>query len=256
MKLLLTLSYLGTDFCGFQAQANGRTVQTVLTEAAERTFGFPCHITGCSRTDSGVHALHFCATLAPAEGAFDGWCSIPTSKVPRAMNQHLPTDVSVLSAEEREDTFHPRYDVLKKQYLYLVRAGGERDPFTAGREYHFRRAFPEGALARMQQAAAHMTGTHDFSSFMAAGSKITDAVRTVYTADVTEEDGRLAFRFSADGFLYNMVRIMVGTLLDVGVGKTAPDAIPAIIEARDRDCAGATAPPEGLYLEHVYYRED
>lgn len=255
MKLLLKIRYIGSAYCGFQSQKNGRTVQEVLTEASRKVFGEPCFVTGCSRTDAGVHALGFCCTVEPQRRRED-WCGVPAGKVHRAYESVLPPDISVIAAAEVPDGFHPRYDCTGKRYIYRFSDALYRDPFEEGRSERVKFRLTDERLDIMKCAAEHFTGRHDFSSFMASGSKITDAVRTVSEACVTKETEHTAvFSVSADGFLYNMVRIMAGTLIDTARELIAPEDIPGIIEARDRSRAGRTASPCGLYLDEVYYRD-
>lgn len=257
MKLLLKVSYIGTEYAGFQCQKNGRAIQNVLTAAAEKVFGFPCAVTGCSRTDAGVHALGFCATVAPKENREEPWSSIPPGKVNRAFAPHLPDDIAIVAAACVADDFHPRYSSKGKEYVYKIWDAPYDDPFMAGRSYRHRRGVSDEGIRRMQKAAENLVGYYDFSSFMASGSKIVDARRTVLYANVERAaDGLICFRVAADGFLYNMVRIMAGTLLDCAMGKFEPEDIVDIIEARDRSRAGFTAPPEGLYLSRVFYDEE
>lgn len=249
MKILLKLSFVGSAYCGWQAQNNGKTVQQTLTDAANKLFGFECDVTGCSRTDSGVHANMFCATVAKKRT--DGIeTSIPLSNLPKAINCFLPDDISVFEAKEVPEDFHARYSVKYKEYIYKIHTRPERDAFLSGRAWHVPKALDVDA---MDMAAEKFKGTHDFSAFMAAGSKITDPVRTVFDAEVKREGDIIIFRVSADGFLYNMVRIMAGTLVDVGEGRIKSDNIETIIKGLDRASAGRTAPPYGLYLNKVVY---
>ncbi len=257
MKLLLKVSYIGTEYSGFQCQKNGRAIQNVLTEAAGKVFGFPCDVTGCSRTDAGVHALGFCCTVSPRERAEEKWCSIPASKVNRAFAPYLPTDIAVVAAAAVSDDFHPRYSSKGKEYIYKIWDAKYDDPFVAGRAYRHRRGVSEEGIRRMQKAAENLVGYNDYSAFMATGSKITDARRTVYYANVERTaDGMICFKVAADGFLYNMVRIMAGTLMDCAHGKFEPEDVKSIIASKDRSRAGFTAAPEGLYLSRVFYDED
>ncbi len=256
MKILLSLRFLGTAYCGYQIQPNGVTVQQRLNEATEALFGYPCDIVGCSRTDSGVHANMFCVTVTK-KGMPSLDTSIPIEAIPRALATHLPEDISVLSAEAVEDDFHPRYDVHHKEYVYRIWNRPERNPFLRDRAWHCPRPIDDEGLLQMQKAADTWIGTHDFASYMAAGSKITDSVRTIYEAEVTREaDGTILFRVSANGFLYHMVRILVGTLMDVAYGKFTPSDVEAITGACDRTAAGQTAPAHGLYLNRVVYHKD
>ena len=252
MKRLIKLSYLGKNFCGYQAQSVGRSVQGELTRAAAELFGVRCDITGCSRTDSGVHANTFCATVSE-RGGLGLSTSLSIERIPRAFNAHLPEDISVFSAEWVDDSFHPRYDVKYKEYIYRIYLGEQRNPFEYGRSLFYGQNIGDEAIEKMNAAASQFVGKHDFASFMAQGSSVSSTVREVMYADVKREGDILVFRVAADGFLYNMVRIMMGTLIAVAKGKIQPDAISEIIEAKDRSLAGMTVSPEGLYLNKVEY---
>ncbi|MBE6598076.1 MAG: tRNA pseudouridine(38-40) synthase TruA [Ruminococcaceae bacterium] len=254
MKYLLKIMYDGTDYCGFQSQRNGRSVQEVLTAAMSELFGVDCTVTGCSRTDAGVHALGFCAAVS-AKAPEDGdRLTIPPSKLPRAADRFLPRDISVRCAACVEDSFHPRYDVVSKEYIYKMSDAAYRDPFTDGKVWRLKKPLPDCGLSRMTEAAAAIPGYRDFSSFMASGSKITDARRTVHRLTVSRgEDGIITLRIAADGFLYNMVRIITGTLIDTAFGTFSPADMEGIIAAADRRAAGKTAPACGLYLNEVTY---
>ena len=252
MKILLTIQYVGTCYAGYQVQNNGITIQGCLTEAAERLFGFPCDITGCSRTDSGVHANMFCATVT-RKGCPDIETTLPQDKLPRVMNSFLPGDISVISAAWVSEEFHPRYDVKYKEYVYKIWNKPEKNPFLNGRAWHYPREISEEKICEMRRAAALFVGTYDFSSYMAQGSSVSDTVRTINYADVTKEGDLITFRVAGNGFLYNMVRIMTGTLISVAEGKINDSDIPKITEARDRRMAGITAPADGLYLNKVVY---
>ena len=254
MKILLRIAFLGSAYCGYQVQPNGVTVQQKLNEAARDLFGYECDIVGCSRTDSGVHANEFCVTVAKKGEPFIQ-TTVPTEKIPQALSVRLPKDISVLSASEVEESFHPRYDVVYKEYLYQIWNGQARNPFLEDRSWHCPKQIDEEALLRMQKAAEAFVGKHDFASFMAADSKIKDSVRTVIDASVVRQGDLIIFKVSADGFLYNMVRIFMGTLVDVAYGRIDPADIVSIIESRDRSKAGVTAPPQGLFLNKVKYKE-
>ena len=252
MKLLLYLSYLGSDFCGYQVQPERRTVQGELCRAAQELFGFDCDITGCSRTDSGVHANMFCATVTKkGDDTLD--THISAEKIPSAMNAHLPPDIAVWGADWRDDDFHPRYDVKYKEYIYRIYNRRERDPFEEGRSLHYPRVISEVAFDNMNKAAQNLQGVHDFSAFMAQGSKVESTVRNIYYASVERQGDVVVFRVAADGFLYNMVRILTGTLISVAERKISPNEIKDIIESCDRGRAGMTAPAHGLYLNKVQY---
>ena len=254
MKLLIKISYLGTRYCGYQAQPNGETVQQKLNEATRALFGFDCDIVGCSRTDSGVHAKEFCATVCK-KGTEELQTTIPIERIPQAMNMYLPPDISVFEAEWVPGSFHARYSVVAKEYVYRIYNRREMDPFEVGRAAHLPVRLTEEDLQRMRQAADAFCGTHDFSAYMAQGSKITDPVRTIMLSLVKRDGDLILFRVRADGFLYNMVRILAGTLVEVGQGKIDPADIPSITESRDRSRAGLTMPACGLYLNRVFYKE-
>jgi len=252
MKLFLRLSFLGTAYCGYQVQENAPSIQKVLNETAEKVFGFPCDIVGCSRTDSGVHAEEFCVSVTKRkEGGLN--TSIPVEKIPTAMNCFLPDDISVLEAFFVPEEFHARYGVKYKEYVYRIWNGAVRNPFLADRMAFLPMPIGEEALVRANEAAARLVGKKDFRAFMASGSKVTDTVRTVYDARLTREGDVISFRVSADGFLYNMVRIMAGTLIDVMLGRKTPSDVTDILESQDRHRAGSTAPAQGLYLHRVSY---
>jgi tRNA pseudouridine38-40 synthase len=246
MKYLLKLSYCGTDFAGFQVQPNADTVQAALMRAAEKIFTVPCKITGCSRTDSGVHALEYFATLEPAEGGAD----IPPEKLPRALGSVLPESIAVMAAKRVEDGFAVRRAVSGKEYVYVIWTQPYGNPFLAGRAWQYKKPLD---VQKMNKAAKYIVGKQDFASFMASGSDIEDTVRSITRCEaVCESDGNVHIYVAADGFLYNMVRIIVGTLVGVSEGKISPCELEAIIAAKDRKKAGRTAPADGLYLNKVF----
>ena len=253
MKILLRVAFLGKAYCGYQVQPNGITVQQMLNEAARDLFGYDCDIVGCSRTDSGVHANEFYVAVSKKGLGFIE-TSIPVEKIPQAMSVRLPNDISVLSASVVDDSFHPRYDVVYKEYIYQIWNGKARNPFLVDRSWHCPKYIDDEALLRMQIAAKAFIGKKDFASFMAADSKIKDSVRPVMDASVKREGDLITFRVSADGFLYNMVRIFTGTLVDVAYGRIDVNDIEKIISACNRKMAGTTAPPEGLFLNKVVYK--
>ncbi len=253
MKILLHISFVGTNYCGYQVQPNGITIQQKLNEAAEQLFGYSCDIVGCSRTDSGVHANEFCATVSKKkENHIE--TNIPIERIPLALTSYLPENICVNFAEWVNDEFHPRYDVKYKEYIYKIWNHPVRNPFLNDRAWHCPKIIDNTMLKRMNDAAQKYVGTHDFSSYMAADSKVVDTVRTVTAAEVYKEgDNIIIFKVCADGFLYNMVRIMTGTLVDTAYGKIEPCQIEEITESHDRKKAGSTAPACGLYLNKVVY---
>lgn len=252
MKILLKISYIGTNYCGYQVQPNGISIQQRLNEAAQALFGFECDVVGCSRTDSGVHANAFCATVAK-KGTNALITGISIEKIPLAFSAHLPRDICVFDAAWVSDDFHARYDVKEKEYIYRFYNRSVRDPFEEDRACHVPKPLEDADVIRMQQAAQLLVGTHDFAAYMAQGSKVESTVRTIYRAEVLKEGSMICFRVSANGFLYNMVRILAGTLLAVGQGKLEPSDIERITEKKDRSLAGSTMPACGLYLNRVVY---
>lgn len=252
MKLLIKIRYLGTNYCGYQVQPTGVSIQQKLNEASLALFGFDCDIVGCSRTDSGVHANGFCATVAK-KGTETLETSVETKKIPIALSAHLPEDICVFDAKWVPENFHARYDVKEKEYLYRIWNAPIRNPFENGRAFHVPKRIDDNALARMQDAAARFCGTHDFAAYMAQGSVVADTVRTVTKATVERDGDLILFRVAADGFLYNMVRILTGTLLEVAKGNLSPEDIDRVTAGRDRAAAGATVPACGLYLDSVRY---
>lgn len=252
MKLLLKISYLGKDFYGYQIQKDKRTVQGELNTACRDLFGYDCDITGCSRTDSGVHANCFCATVTKKGEAYID-TEISLSKIPLAINSRLPDDISVYDAEWKAEDFHPRYDVKYKEYVYRIFNRQASSPFESGRAWHYPRVLGDDMIEKMNIAAQSFVGEHDFSAFMAQGSNVSSTVRNVKYASVKKQGDIIIFTVAADGFLYNMVRIMTGTLIAVGEGKILPENVEKIILSKDRSMAGMTAPAEGLYLNNVIY---
>ncbi len=243
MNVLIKLAYDGTNYCGFQIQDDVPTVFGIFQDALLKILGHPTDIKGCSRTDSGVHAKEFCLSFRTEK-------QLNLHRLPLALNANLPADIRVKEAVQVDEDFHARYSSKGKEYTYYILNSHIDDPFT--NKYYYKVATPLDT-DRMNRAAQHYVGTHDFRSFMAAKSKITDCVRTVYSARVEREGDMVKFIVSADGYLYNMVRIMVGTLLDVGKGITTPDHVRQVISATDRSRAGATVPPQGLFLTKVFY---
>jgi tRNA pseudouridine38-40 synthase len=196
----------------------------------------------------------FCATVT-FKGQDYMETTIPADRIPRALNIHLPDAVAAYEALWVPADFHPRYSVTSKEYLYRIYNNQNRDPFAVGRAWHYPRPVSEEQLAAMQRAAAAFVGKRDFTACMAAGSKIVDATRHVMAASVEREGDYITFRVRADGFLYNMVRIMVGTLAEVAEGRMTPESIPARLDSLDRGSFGRTAPAEGLYLNRVFYND-
>ncbi len=242
-NFLLEISYNGSAYHGWQVQSNAVTVQEKLQDAIEYVFGKREDVKGCSRTDSGVHANMFCCNFRTEK-------DIPVSKIPAALNANLPFDIAVKSCKEVPYDFHARYDCKGKEYVYKIWNAQERNPFTNGLYYHYKYNIDADVLNKEAQS---FVGVHNFSSFCAAGSSVEDMTREIYSCRVERQGDEVLFYVSGNGFLYNMVRIMVGTLLDVSSGKIEKGKISEIILAESREKAGFTAPPDGLYLNKVYY---
>ena len=246
VKLLLKISYLGSAYNGWQVQKDRKTVQKTMQDAVETAFGKRFPITGCSRTDSGVHANMFCCTVEFG----DIRTSIPIEKIPVILSRLLPDDISVYDACRVPDSFHPRYDATGKEYIYLIWNGAVKNPFLTERAMFYPKPLD---VNLMNEAARCFLGKHNFASFMSSGSKITDTIRRIDTSRVEREGDKIMFTIAGNGFLYNMVRIMAGTLIEAGSGKIAPNDVSEIIRACNRKKAGARAPSCGLYLNRVFY---
>lgn len=250
MKLLLEISYLGSNYCGFQVQKNAVTIQQKVQDAIEALYGTRYPIQGCSRTDAGVHARQYFCTAELG----DDINRIPCDKLPYAVNCYMPCDISVISARMADNSFHVRHDVLFKEYEYIIYNSRINNPFYYGRTWRHFISNPD--ISNMAKAAKLIEGKHDFSSFMASGSDISDTVRTVKSCGVTADGDLIRILISADGFLYNMVRIIAGTLAAVAEKKLKPESITDIINSCNRENAGCTAPPEGLYLNRVVFTKE
>lgn len=241
----LTLQYDGTNYAGFQRQPNGITIQEELEKALRKVTGNPeLHIGGAAgRTDAGVHArgqvVHFQTESR-----------VPTDRWPYALNQQLPPDIVVVGADEVPEGFHARYWALSKRYRYTITTGPFPSPLTRLYTYHYSRPLEIG---RMAEAAALLVGRHDFAAFRSSGGAAKTSVRTIYQLKVTATDPFIWIDVTADGFLYNMVRIIAGTLLEVGAGSRSLEEVQQALETGCRNLAGRTLPPHGLCLETVTY---
>lgn len=242
-RIRLIVAYDGTNYVGWQLQDNGVSVQQRLNEAALGITGEHIQLHGSGRTDSGVHA---CAQVAH----FDTEARMPADKFAIALNMRLPRDIRVLYSEEAPEDFHARFSAKNKTYRYTVQLGLHADVFARTTSLHVHTPID---VARMQLAAKDALGEHDFSAFMSVGSKLTNTVRTITQSDWTLNGKFLTYEVSANGFLYNMVRILVGTMLEIGSGKLPQDALARAIASGNRDDAGGTAPPHGLCLWRVQY---
>ncbi|MBR6808191.1 MAG: tRNA pseudouridine(38-40) synthase TruA [Clostridia bacterium] len=258
MKLLLKIAYDGAAYHGFQYQPNALSVQEVLTACVSKAFSVECTVTGCSRTDAGVHALGFCAAVEPKDEGLKGekWCTVPPSKVHRLLNMHLPGDIAVTGAAVVDDSFHPRYSAHSKEYVYRICDSVYPDPFKRSRAYHIKRRLTDEQIKIMNEFGKILLGRHDFSGFMAQGSSVKDTVRTLYRLEVKRvSEFEVTLTVSGDGFLYNMVRIITGTLLDAAFGRITSEDVKNALEKCDRSRTGFTVPAEGLYLNRVEYGE-
>lgn len=242
-NLLLTLCFDGSDYHGWQVQENAVTVQSTLQDAVERILGVRENIIGCSRTDAGVHAEMFCCNMRTEK-------EMPPEKLQTALNAVLPRDIAVLSIKEVPYEFHARYDCKGKVYKYLIWNARTRNPFYENRAYHY--PWPLDVSVLNEQIKAFL-GTHDFSAFCASGSSVEDRVREITRAEILRNGDLVEIYIGGNGFLYNMVRIMVGTLLGIQAGNIPKSSIPWILEEKDRQNAGVTAPAHGLYLHEVRY---
>lgn len=246
-RILLIVRYDGTAYHGWQVQPNGVTVQQTLQDAIEAVTGVRSGVIGCSRTDAGVHADMFCCT-------FDTESALRGNKLCSALNFHLPHDIAVYDAREVGEDFHPRYHAAGKRYIYRIWNGTQRHPVYA--PYSLHRNAPLD-VESMNRAAADFVGRHDFAAFCGAGSDVQGTTqRTIRACSVERQGDMVLFTVEGDGFLYNMVRIMVGTLLEIAAGRMAADSIPAILDSCDRGMAGPTAPAHGLCLDYVFYDEE
>ncbi len=252
LNVLITIQYDGTNFCGWQIQPDKRTVQGEIEYVLKYIAGEDIHIHGTSRTDAGVHALGQCAS-------FDWNCTMPVEKLPMVMNRRFgacglgrsgrPGDIKIIDARVMPEGFHARYDCKGKTYRYII--DRSKDIFRRNYAYLITEDLD---IEAMKAAAAHIVGTHDFKCFEASGATPRETtVRTIRALTIEEDEERIIIEVTGDGFLYNMVRIIDGTLTEVGQGKKKASDLPEIIESRDRCKAGFTAPPQGLYLKEIYF---
>ncbi|MGE5417882.1 MAG: tRNA pseudouridine(38-40) synthase TruA [Acidobacteriota bacterium] len=243
MRVKATIEYDGTDFNGFQRQPELRTVDQTLEKAILKVTGELIRVTGAGRTDAGVHALGQVVS-------FDTESSVPPERFALAINSYLPEDLQVLRSEEVDTDFHPRRSAVNKTYRYRVYR--ERAGYSFWRRYAHLYA-GDLNIEDMRSAAAIVVGEHDFRSFMASGSSVEDCVRTIFDFTIVEEQPWLTFEVTGNGFLYNMVRNLVGTLLEVGRGAMTVKQFKEVVESRNRTLAGPTAPANGLFLVEVRY---
>lgn len=244
-RVKLIVAYDGTNYHGWQIQPNGITIESELNRHLSELLGEEIRVIGASRTDAGVHALGNVAV-------FDTNARMPADKISYAMNTRLPSDIRIQDSCEVSPDFHPRFQKTVKTYEYRIL--NRRFPDPTKRLYSFFNYFPLDVV-KMQRASLYLVGEHDFKSFCTAKPGIDDTVRTVYSLEVVRENDMITIRISGSGFLYNMVRIIAGTLMRVGAGAIEPEQVKEILEARDREMAGETARPEGLTLVEIRYGE-
>ena len=254
-NIKLVIEYDGTNYHGWQSQQNAKTIQNILEEAICKLTGENCSLIGSSRTDSGVHALGQVANFITGS-------RIPAGKFAYALNSILPDDIVIKRSLEVELDFHSTHSAKAKKYRYLIHNSVFPSALLKNRAFHV--SYPLDMEA-MRKAVSYFIGKHDFRAFCASGSSVKTSVRTVFDAHMNEvtdmfkmcgssvESRLICIEISGDGFLYNMVRIIAGTLIEVGMGRRKAEDMPGIIEGRDRKKAGKTAPAHGLYLVEVYY---
>ncbi len=244
-NIKLTLEYDGSNYCGWQKQLNARSIQATLEKAIMEITKEDVDLIGSGRTDSCVHALNQVANFYTSS-------KIPSERFVLAINTKLPSDIAVVASEEVGEEFHSRYDAIGKEYKYLIYNNKVRSPLKKNYSYHVNYKLDREA---MKKALNYFVGEHDFRGFMSTGSSIKGTVRTINYVELIENEEMIEITIRGSGFLYNMVRIIVGTIVDIGIGKIDGDSIKDIIDSKDRTGAGHTAPPEGLYLSKVFYPE-
>ena len=242
-RIKLTVAYDGTDYCGWQVQPNGMTVEEILNRELSALTGEEVKVIGASRTDAGVHAEGNVAV-------FDTETGIPAERIAYALNCRLPEDIVAVKSEEVPGDWHPRYQCSVKTYEYRILNREMPDPVCRRSTVHI--SYPLN-LGDMRTAAGYLKGEHDFKSFCSPHTEVKDTVRTVHSLEVEKEGDIITVRISGNGFLYNMVRIIVGTLINVGRGACPPEKVKEILVARDRRKAAATAPAKGLVLKYIRY---
>ena len=242
-RIGIVVAYDGTNYCGWQIQPNGVTVQGVLNETLSKLLGEKIEVMGASRTDAGVHALGNVAV-------FDTGSRIPGEKISYALNQFLPEDIRIQLSEEVDPDFHPRYCDSEKTYQYRIL--NRRFPVPTERLYSYFYHYKLD-VDLMREATSFVIGKHDFASFCGSGAQVKSTVRTITAMDVWRDGDIITIEVSGTGFLYNMVRILAGTLIEIGNGQYPPEKMAQILEARNREAAGPTAPAHGLTLMGIQY---
>ena len=245
-NIALVLMYNGTAYHGWQVQKTEVSVAATLERGLSMVCGEPIRVVGCGRTDAGVHAEYYVANFHTAS-------RIPVDRIPFAVNTHIPDDIVVRRAYEVAEDFNAIGSCIKKEYTYRIYNAPTNNPCYVNRAYFYPNRLDE---AVMDRAARMFEGTHDFAAVRSVGTNVKSTVRTVYYCYVTRSGELLELKVCANGFLYNMVRAITGTVLYAAEGKLTPEDIPVILDAGNRTLAGPTAPPGGLYLTHVWYEDD
>ena len=243
MRVKLVVAYEGTNYCGWQIQPNGITIEQVLNETLSSLLGEEITVTGASRTDAGVHSLGNVAV-------FETHTKMPAEKISFALNQRLPEDIVVQESCQVPEDFHPRFSKSRKTYEYRILNCRFRQPLERRTSYFYHYPLDVGA---MQKAAAYLVGEHDFTSFASVHAQTNTYVRMIYALDVVREGDMIRIRVQGNGFLYNMVRIIAGTLIQVGAGIKKPEDMESILAGKDRELAGPTAPAHGLTMIGLEY---
>ena len=243
MNIALILSYDGTSYHGWQIQKNAISVQETVTKAIQSLLGQEVSLSGVGRTDAGVHARRYVAN-------FHADCGIPMDRLPLALNARLPMDIAISGAVVVPESFDARFQCTRKEYTYLICPGRIRDPFEVHRSYFY--PYPLDAEA-MERGAQYFVGRQDFAAVRSVGTPVKSTVREIFYCHVDRFGPLVRIRVCADGFLYNMVRAISGTLLYVGQGKVAPQDVAAILASCDREQAGPTLPPHGLFMSRLWY---
>ena len=242
-NIAVRLSYDGTNYHGWQMQRDDITVQQMMERAVAGVCKQSVHVTGCGRTDAGVHAMRYCAN-------FRTECTIPVDRIPLALNSRLPADIAVSAAVEAPEDFNAIGSCIQKEYIYKIHNSRIRDPFLDCRACFYPHPLDADIMA---EAGRAFEGTHDFAAVRSVGTETKTTVRTVHWCRVDRQGDLITVAVCADGFLYNMVRAIVGTLVYASCGKLRPADIPDLLATRDRRLTGPTMPPQGLYMHRIWY---
>jgi tRNA pseudouridine38-40 synthase len=242
-NIAVRLMFDGACYHGWQVQKSEVTVAGTLETALSRLCGHSVKVSGCGRTDAGVHAERYCFNFRTSSG-------IPPDRLALAANSFLPSDIAVQDAVYVPDSFDANLSCIKKEYTYRIYNSRIRDPFYSNRAYFYPQTLD---ISAMREAAGHFVGTHDFAAVRSVGTETRTTVRTVHWYEIEDMGRLIELRVCANGFLYNMARAMAGTLLYVSEGKILPGDIPHLLEQKDRRYTGPTVPPGGLYMTRIWY---